>query len=162
MKNKCVQLILLVAGSISGLSAQQLERSTTDLGGGVGKSSEYQLHYSIGGNFVATVDLGDLIVSGGFIQGSIVEEPTPIYDLFPNISLSVSPNPTIDRLILQASEQGPGGNYLLYDVTGRLVTQSPFKMQTRLDLSTQPAGTYFLRWLSGDKVVVKQFKIVKQ
>ena len=146
--------------SISKLGAQSLERSTFDIGGGVAKTEQFEVHYSLGQSFVKTVNLGDIVVSEGFIQGSIEEITTPII-LFPNMEIGVSPNPSFDFVKIRTSQDLPKSSIMLFDVHGQMVLQRPFEQNMEIEVSQLPAGTYLLNWVNAERQLVRQFKVVK-
>ena len=87
---------------------------------------------------------------------------TGIYELPINISLSVFPNPTTDKLTLQISDFELGkALYYLIDIQGKILeTKRITKSQTQLNLNRFSTGTYFLNINQNDKKV-QTFRIIK-
>lgn len=80
-------------------------------------------------------------------------------------ALTLQPNPTSGSALLQAEfAQATDGQVLVLDLLGRLVAELQFanttSLRETLDLSTQPAGLYFVRLRVGDAVVVR--RLVRQ
>ena len=142
------------------LGAQSIERSTFDVAGGLATTDQFQVHYSLGQSFTKTIDLGDITVSEGFIQGSI-EEVTTSIDLFPNMEVGVSPNPSFDIIQIRASQHLPKSVIMLFDVTGKMVVQRSFEQYMQIDVGQLPSGTYLLNWVDVDQRLIRSFKVMK-
>ena len=114
----------------------------------------------MGQSFTKTVDLGDIIVSEGFIQGSI-EEVTTATVLFPDIEVTVSPNPSFDYIKIRTTQNLPKSEVMIYDINGQRVMQKSFKADMQLQVNELPAGTYLLNWVDADQRLIRQFKVMK-
>jgi Secretion system C-terminal sorting domain len=75
---------------------------------------------------------------------------------------TVYPNPTTESVTLRAEGIFPGDfNYSIFDLNGQhLSTEAVNKMETLIDFSQMPAGTYILV-LAGPSLHLKNFKIIK-
>ncbi len=146
--------------SVSHIHAQILERSTLDLGGGMAKSDDIILHYSIGQPFVKTFDLMDHVVSEGFIQGFVQVMSTAI-DYYPKIEAKVFPNPSYNKIVISANLPIAGSEVVLSDSSGKPMIRRRFQQFTSLEMQYLPAGQYVLQWLDQERKIVRQFKITK-
>ncbi len=142
------------------LYAQSIERATFDIAGGVATTDQYEVHYSLGQLFTKTIDLGDIIVSEGFIQGSIEEVTTPVI-LFPEMEVRASPNPSFDFIRIRTSASLPNSTIMLFDVTGKMIINKSFEQDMEIQVKQFPTGTYLLNWVDANRQLVRQFKVVK-
>ena len=78
---------------------------------------------------------------------------------FNSTAISISPNPSTGIFTLTSSEKF---QYIVYDIFGREVYKSdqPINQSATLDLSSQPKGIYFVKIISGDKIITR--KIILQ
>ncbi|WP_116106996.1 T9SS type A sorting domain-containing protein [Lewinella sp. IMCC34191] len=63
---------------------------------------------------------------------------------FSSTILELAPNPTGDAVRLRLANPG-AYRYAVYNTRGRLVAESAFRAEARIDLSDAPAGVYLLR-----------------
>ena len=80
------------------------------------------------------------------------------------VSLNVYPNPVIDYLILSLGVVYDMADYtaMLIDIKGNLLQNYRItESETRIQMSSLPAGNYFLR-VEKDGRVLKTFKILKK
>jgi len=77
-------------------------------------------------------------------------------------TISAFPNPTTDFVKLKISKEIVNGmQYLLFDLTGRLVSQKKIETnETSVPFQYLQVGSYILKVLDGTKEV-KTYKIVK-
>lgn len=144
------------------LPAQQLERYTLDLAGGLAISQNFQLHYSLGEQFKGTSASNNLILGQGFIQGLSIAQSTPILETGFLPRLNVHPNPTSDFIQVDTKENAPGSTINLIGLDGKLLLSGDFKQQLKLDLQQQASGIYFLQWRSSKGTILQEVKVVKQ
>lgn len=87
--------------------------------------------------------LDDNITGYCFSTGIESERPSPM--------LSVFPNPASDKVYVEGISPHEG-NLLLYDLTGKQVKFNALKIDSHyeVDVSTLPAGAYFIQWISED------------
>jgi len=75
-------------------------------------------------------------------------------------AMSVFPNPT-NGMFSVSIPNAPGGHARLFDLNGRLLAQQRLGEETQFDLSTRPAGVYWLDVRFDDKTSRRQ-KIVRE
>ena len=151
---RCILLIFIICHGILQISAQN---SVNASGGSVSVSSGF-VSFSVGQPFfVSHITSGGSIIPG--IQ-QVYEISTVGADLFPVVSLNAYPNP----VTLSLGTVYDAGDYtaMLIDIKGNLlqnykVTES----ETRIQMSSLPAGNYFLR-VEKEGRVLKIFKILKK
>ena len=154
---RCILLIFIICHGILQISAQN---SVNASGGSVSVSSGF-VSFSVGQPFfVSHITSGGSIIPG--IQ-QVYEISTVGADLFPVVSLNVYPNPVIDYLILSLGVVYDMADYtaMLIDIKGNLLQNYRItESETRIQMSSLPAGNYFLR-VEKDGRVLKTFKILK-
>lgn len=85
--------------------------------------------------------------TGSSNQG--VQQPYEFYlveiDEAHSIGLSIYPNPTTDFLILELDQLSSGLDYILTDMSGKIVRNQPIELtKTEIDMRTYAKGAYHL------------------
>ena len=92
------------------------------------------------------------------------EKSQEIYtDALAETAITIYPNPTKGQLTVKISNmpQDSASSLTLFDMHGRVITQKQhLSEENRLDISTQPAGTYIMQIAVGSETT--SWKIVKQ
>jgi opacity protein-like surface antigen len=130
--------------------------------GGNAKGAGGTIAYSVG-QTVYTINKG---IGGSAAQGvqhayEILTVGTKDVEL--DISISVYPNPTEDKLTLQVEDYNRYNLlYQLLDLQGKLLESTALiSNQTQIDMHNLPAATYFLNVVNGGNQKVQSFKIIK-
>lgn len=137
-------------------------QSNTVATGGNVSSTSGSVSYTVG-----QIDyISQTGTSGDINQG--VQQPYEIYainsvnEIGSEISLSVGPNPTLDKLILN-SDQSKNEDlyYSLFDNNGKeIISTSKLLTSVEIDLTNYPVGMYQLV-VSNNELSIKTFKIIK-
>lgn len=160
MKKLEVATILILAFSLSTVSAQESFNATGGNASGEGGSANYSV-----GQIIYTTHTG---ANGSVTQG--VQQPYEIsvvtaIDEAKSINLSVSayPNPTTDYLTLSIDElEISTMSYHVYDVTGKLIQSEKITgNHTTIGMNNLVPATYFVKVIQGNQEV-KTFKIIKK
>ena len=160
MKTLGVATILILAFSVSTVSAQESVNATGGNASGEGGSANYSV-----GQIIYTTHTG---ANGSVTQG--VQQPYEIsvvtaIDEAKSINLSVSayPNPTTDYLTLSIDElEISTMSYHVYDVTGKLIQSEKITgNHTTIGMNNLVPATYFVKVIQGNQEV-KTFKIIKK
>ena len=129
--------------------------------GGTATGNGGTVTYTIGQIAVQTNGDGTASISEG------VQQPYEIsvvgVDNYPSISLSMSvyPNPTLDRLKLEISEMNFNGEVKVFDIGGKYLFSKKIEgAVTEMDFSSFAPGSYFVI-VFRDKEQLKSFKVVK-
>ena len=129
--------------------------------GGTATGNGGTVTYTIGQIAVQTNSDG----TASFSEG--VQQPFEIsivgMDNYPSISLSMSvyPNPTLDRLKLEISEMNFNGEVKVFDIGGKYLFSKKIEgTVTEMDFSSFAPGSYFVN-VFNDKEQLKSFKVVK-
>lgn len=92
------------------------------------------------------------------------QEPAPIEDKIENHEITIYPNPTKGNLVLKVGEltDESNGSIEIFDLNGKQINESiEIKdEQTKVDLSKEPSGIYFMNLNIDGKNVV--WKIIKE
>jgi hypothetical protein len=165
MKRKLFIAALLMV-SVPAL-AQVKQSEVVSAGGGFFANDNVSVSYTIGEPVIGTVAKGDLIVVHGFQQGYVIttEEPIvkPGINEFTASDVKVYPNPVNSVMYVEISNASIVGSAVkCFDMAGRLINESIFEDDNRLsvDMSSLPQGTYLVKIISEDGVVVNK-KIMK-
>lgn len=157
MKKSFLLLSALCFWSILSVNAQ----SSIVPAGGTASGNGGTVTYTVGQIAVQTNSDGNTSISEG------VQQPYEIsvvgVDDYPGISLSMSvyPNPTLDRLKLEISNSDFEGEVKVFDMNGKYLLSKKIEGQTtEMDFSPYAPGTYFVSVLNGTQVM-KSFKVVK-
>ncbi|MEJ1237130.1 kelch repeat-containing protein [Chryseolinea sp. T2] len=76
--------------------------------------------------------------------------------------IGVYPNPTTDFITVEVAPQDGIVNMQLLDYNGRKVFAQPLNSTTRIDMSSYPAGIYFVNLVSTKRASNKYIKIIKK
>jgi hypothetical protein len=149
--------LLMLGFGISTVGAQ----SGTVSSGGDASGSGGSVSYSVG-QVLFTPNYGE---TGTVLHG--MQQPYEIYtvgveDLAWDLSMSVFPNPTFSRLILEVTDHNTEGmHYQLFSAEGRLIEDRDLDgPRTRIDMQSGLAGTYYLV-VTLEQKPIKTFKIIK-
>jgi hypothetical protein len=155
------KLFIILILSFSVFSAKSQE--STNASGGDATGSGGTVAYSLGQVVYTTNTDASGTVSQGVQQA---------YEIFTiglketdlNISLSVFPNPTTDKITLKISDYNSDKlSYLLFDMQGKLVNKGQVTgQQTQISTSSLLPNTYFINVLNQENKQVKSFKIIKK
>jgi len=87
----------------------------------------------------------------------LTETPTTVVNDLLSNSVSVFPNPTSDKIIVNTDLNNC--NYELVDVKGSVITSDNFNYSTEIDLSKNAKGIYFLKLKSQNEIITKKIII---
>ena len=156
------KLILFGLSSLGALSIHA--QSSVVSSGGNASGSGGSVSYSVGQVAYSFVN-GN--ANGSLIQG--VQQPleisivTSINNLETNISVDIYPNPTPGKLIIQVGETNVKQmTCQLISMDGKVLKQKQLFNQSteQLDMSSLPAGTYFIK-IHSKQQQLKLYKVIK-
>lgn len=154
---RTILFVLFILTSYTGLFAQEVVATA----GNTLSNSGGSISYTIGEGVANTLTKGDKTITQGFQQGNLsVSTVSVLKDL--DFSISVFPNPTSDVLTLKLTKEDLTGlQYLLFDISGRLLSQKNLEMnETTINVNQLNNGLYLIKVQDGMKEL-KTFKIVK-
>lgn len=129
--------------------------------GGTASGNGGTVTYTVGQIAMQSNSNGNISISEG------VQQPYEIsivgVDNYPGITLNVTvyPNPTLDKLNLEISDNDFSGEVRIFDMNGKyLFSKKTEGTLTEMDFSSFAQGTYFVNVFSGQKQL-KSFKVVK-
>jgi hypothetical protein len=147
MKKILLLFCVLVVSSYA--TAQTLSPEVISTSGTSMSNGTTTLDWTLGEPATATLDNSSNMLSQGFHQPSIVV--TAIADAATLNEVKVFPNPTIDVVQIQFTTNQKNTLVELYSVEGKLLEKHSVNSQTvEMNMSTYPAGTYFLRINNSD------------
>jgi hypothetical protein len=142
----------------SGLLSQQVVATA----GSTLVNSSGGISYTLGEGISQTISAGDVTLTQGFQQSNLfVSLVSEIKDS--GLSIFIFPNPTSGIIKLKIEKEPlPGMQYLLFDNSGKLISQKKVESyETEVSLCQLQAGVYFLKVQTGT-AELKTFKIVKR
>ncbi|OJV38872.1 MAG: hypothetical protein BGO29_10685 [Bacteroidales bacterium 36-12] len=141
-------------------TALQAQQSTVASGGDASGSGGF-VSFSIG-QVVYYTDSGTTGTVAQGIQHAYEIFTVGVQDVKFNFLLSVFPNPTTERLILQAENYDTEKlRYQLFDMQGKLLKSELISTnRTEINMSGLTSGNYLLI-ISTENKSIKQFKIIK-
>lgn len=121
----------------------------------------FRLEYTVGEIATETLVGSTFKLTQGFHQPSLMV--VSVRDLFPELSITVFPNPTTDQVNIRLTEDLGELHFQLFDINGKAISPvGQFNgLDQRLDMKTFPAGNYFLHIQGVDAAKHKTFKIIK-
>lgn len=122
-------------------------------------STEANYVVSEPGNYEVTITKDEFTLQGYI---TVTEAPVGTNNLTQEMAWEINPNPTKKYINYSfISDEVINGQLFLLDQNGRVLkTQQGIQNQGQLDVSEVPAGTYFLRYVSGEKMAIKQVVII--
>jgi hypothetical protein len=158
MKRKVYFFIFIFSFTCGSLQAQQVLSSAGASATGVG----VQLSWTIGEPVIETFTGTTAILTQGFHQSRLTVtaiDPT----LFPELDLSVYPNPVSTSLQLQISgDRQLNLTYRLYNIEGKAILSKEienFPEVIKMELFS--SGTYLLKVFRDGTTPLKTFKVIK-
>ena len=146
---KKILLLFFVSVVSSYATAQTLSPEVISTSGTSMSNGTTTLDWTLGEPATATLDNSSNMLSQGFHQPSIVV--TAIADAATLNEVKVFPNPTIDVVQIQFTTNQKNTLVELYSLEGKLLEkQSVNSQKVEMNMSTYPAGTYFLRINNSD------------
>lgn len=149
MRKNTINTLLLIGMLISSLSV-------------CGQNAVVQFSYDACGNRVLrSLLISEVEENGKKFENEKIYQDT-IIEPVGKMTVSLFPNPTAGRVtVLLSNNTAAEINALLTTNTGTVLEQSKFNgIQHEFDLSSKPAGIYFLRLALGGET--RTWKIVKQ
>ena len=160
MRHGVYLLVLLFFCLLSpAANGQQVISSAGASATGVG----VQLSWTLGEPVIETFTGTSAILTQGFHQSKLtVTAIDP--KLYPELELSVYPNPVSSSLRLQITGERPGKlTYSLYNAEGKaLVQKSVESFPETINMELFTSGSYFLKVFRDINMPVKTFKIIKE
>ena len=163
MKITKVKLILVLFGvlSFSILQAQE----TNSASGGNAKGNEGSISYSVGQIVCSSHEARGFSLTQGVQQAYEISVVTGIEKAEIKLEMSVYPNPTIDQLNLQVTDNDlidtASLQYQLIDVNGKLIESKIISNSiSKISCVKLKASIYFLT-ITQNKSRIKTFKIIK-
>jgi hypothetical protein len=105
---------------------------------------------------LAELEMDSLSNNVEFVTFLTETQTSVVTDLLSN-SISVFPNPTSDKIIVNTDLKNC--NYELVDVKGKVITSDNFNYSTEIDLSKNAKGIYFLKLKSQNEIITKKIII---
>ena len=125
-------------------------------------SANAQLSWTIGELMIETYSTGSNQLTQGFHQTNLTI--TAVEDLAEDFQLKVYPNPTKDLVNVEFLESPSTASVIISDAHGRTLILKeaiqPLGTET-FNLSSYPAGAYFLQVRNEEQQVIKTFQILK-
>lgn len=145
-----------------GLSTGYAQALTIVSGGdasGIGGTVSYSIGQVIYSSSIGT----EYSISNGVQQPYEISVLTAVDNAELNYGLSVYPNPTMNKLLLNIEKYNQGNlSYQLFPMGGKLLEgNSVTGKQTVIDTSLLPSGNYILN-ISQDNQTIQSFKIIKK
>lgn len=151
-------VVLIVCALTMTLKGQQVISSAGGSATGVG----VQLSWTVGEPVIATLTGSSAILTQGFHQSKLtITAIDPA--LYPELELSVFPNPVSTSLKLQITgDQYKNLSYRLYNIEGKTILSKTIQASPEMiNMELYTSGTYLLKVLRDETVPVKTFKIIK-
>lgn len=142
---KYIQLMVINICLASSLFAQSIEPSVIGSAGDFYSNSSAQLSFTFGEMITETVTSANNIITQGFQQPEATN--VGIYESeFHQSDLVIYPNPTRNFITLDFKNSNYSGEYQIFDVTGKLLSQSTvYQNLTVINMASFTEGVYFLK-----------------
>ena len=155
--------ILLIGLSPMLCIAQSVEPSVIGGAGDFYTSTNSQLSFTVGEMMVETVSSTNSIITQGFQQPD--ELPDAIDENLPNnVQVTMYPNPTRDRLVVEVENNDQPLELMLFDMNGKQVMSKQMPAtnnREEMNLVDFANGNYLLNIVSKDNKYSASYKIQK-
>lgn len=155
--SKVIPVFLLLFCLSAFVQGQSLSTNVLASSGNEVAGDEFSLSWTIGENFVETLEITEGIQTLGFHQTYFFTE-----QLLPEteISMWLFPNPVRNTLNIQSGENVGDANLQIFAITGELVFERKIQMGNHytLNLSFLNEGSYHLRIINHK---IQNFKFIK-
>ncbi|HZV71098.1 MAG TPA: T9SS type A sorting domain-containing protein [Saprospiraceae bacterium] len=151
MRNKILLTLLVMASVIIHLSSQSQDLSLIGTGGGMQKTGDYYISYSIGEPFIQYENNSGHWITEGFQQPEKIDLTTSAKDILPSSLVTIYPNPTSGSLHVDWSGTIAYDRITIENNLGQTVLQKNIRSKDieTLSLDHLQSGIYFLRLHSG-------------
>jgi hypothetical protein len=159
MKRSVYFIVFVFFGLNSSLlSGQQVISSAGASANGVG----VQLSWTLGEPVIETFAVASAILTQGFHQTKLTVTAID-HPLFPELELSIYPNPVSSSLRLQVSgDQLQNLSYRLYNIEGKILISRKLEASPELiNMELYNSGTYLLKVFRDENTPLHTFKVVK-
>jgi len=118
------------------------------------------MYLSIGEPMSTEIAEGDIMISQGFLQVTVIGNSVSAEDLLQE-PIYAYPNPTADKLTLEIPEMDGAYQYQMFDLMGQLIQTNTIESKKEIvNLSSLAEGTYLLKVIKEGKQS-STLKIVK-
>jgi hypothetical protein len=132
-------------------------QSAVSAGGDAYENSEAKVTITIGEATIGAEGAAEI----GF-QQAYESETVSIEETISELTLTIYPNPTADKVTIRNQEQA-SLSYNFYQMDGKAINTGETKdSRIELNLIDQAAGVYFLQFTNTDNNTTKTFKIIKK
>jgi hypothetical protein len=166
MKKNVFIFIFFCTLSLHGIS-QNLSPNIISTQGGVDQTGSIVLEWTLGENFIETVDYSNMIFTQGFHQpflnygNGLNQSSIPLSE----IDIKIGPNPVFSYLnILMDAKNNFELDIRLYDIYGKFIKQQTTFTdyhETSFNLIDLQAGIYLLEISDMEGLIVESVKILK-
>ena len=119
-----------------------------------------QISWTLGETFTETLSNGSSQLTQGFQQSNISLVGISDYDF--SYSVNVFPNPTLDVVHVELSENVTDGQLHIIDPTGKIILRRDItESEFLLDFATYAQGTYFLNLTNEDGALLHTIRLQK-
>jgi hypothetical protein len=130
--------------------------------GGSATGTGVQLSWTVGEPVIETFTGSSAILTQGFHQSKLTITAID-FALYPELELSVFPNPVSTSMRLQIKgDQFKNLSYQLYNIEGKSMLSKTIQASPEIiNMEFYTSGTYLLKVFRDETVPVKTFKVIK-
>lgn len=141
--------------------AQTIEKFSIDSGGDIATSSDITILYTIGEVNVQELNIGNILLSEGFIRSDFSEALSAGYEDSMDNQLLLYPNPATDLVIIDNLPHG-ATQIIVFDITGKVIISKIASVETtRIDTSNFLNGVYIVRLDYNGYIIHKKLVVNK-
>lgn len=153
--------LLLLVGSICSVHAQNADQNVIASSGDAISNGDSQLSWTLGQVVASSSSSNSIFLNQGFQQSEVI---TIELGTAPEEQvITIYPNPTVDYVQLQSSQNRGFGSYQLASLKGEILLEeleADFSKENKLNMIDFADGIYLLT-IKTDDQSIKQFKIIK-
>ncbi|MFK7951763.1 MAG: T9SS type A sorting domain-containing protein [Ekhidna sp.] len=153
--------LFLISATYSSAHSQNTSQQVIATAGDVSTSDGTQLSWTIGQTVASSSSNNSIFLNEGFQQSEVI---TIELGATPEAQhITIYPNPTVDYIQLQASQNRGSASYQLASLKGEILLEeleADFSKENKLNMIDFADGVYLLT-IKTENQAIKQFKIIK-
>ncbi len=113
--------------------------------------------YTKGGVFSASLVAVNSFGCKDSVSKSVTITNTAVKTLSNQLGVKIYPNPANDFITIETNENSKNAVYYLLDINGKTIQHEAFNKFQTIDITSLPAGVYFIKLAIAEKIVYEKF-----
>lgn len=128
-----------------------------DAANSVANTKNTSFVYTKGGVYLASLVAINSLGCKDSVSKSVTITNTAVKTLSNQLGVKIYPNPANDFITIETNENSKNGAYYLLDINGKTIQHEAFNKFQTIDITSLPAGVYFIKLAIAEKIVYEKF-----